>query len=137
MGVLDSYSNTITQEAYISPGQTVGVKFEVTNIGAAASPAWTFSAAMPGYAASTYTSPLQAPLSVGQSVELTVGFGNSSAYQQSELSTVTINVDPGNSILEQRKDNNIATGELQINPPTYYYQNYNSYSGNNSVPVTY
>ncbi|MDD4988883.1 MAG: CARDB domain-containing protein [Candidatus Pacebacteria bacterium] len=131
VGVLDPYTGAFTPTGQILSNQRVAVQFEVSNIGGGATGPWTFSANLPSYTDSFYSSGYEPSLAPGDRIVLTIGFdnitsNNSYNYNYSSYPTyypsanynapVTITLDQNNRIRELNENNN----SLHISIPVVY-----------------
>lgn len=87
------------------------VRFEITNVGTMATKEWRFNVVLPTFPSYIFHSDTQQPLLPGDRIEYMIAFD--SIERQSE-GTITINVDPTNSINEPNKSNNIIKGVVKI-----------------------
>ena len=147
-GILDPSTGTLTPQSQVQPGQRVGVRFEVSNLGNTATGQWTFRATLSGVSASTYYSQFQPSLAPGERNTFIVGFdisqnvygrqqygpysgNNYDPYNTSQNATINIVVDPYLSIAEARRDNNTSSIIIPIPYNSNYNNNYIYYGTNN------
>ena len=128
VGLLNGNSLTTTQNQF-SSSDMVGVRFEVRNDGDADTGMWYFTATLPSISTPTYSSNTQTSLKPGESIIFTLGFTN---LTNQNISTITINVDPQNTVTETSEANNIVTTTITN---LSYYNNNNYY--NNSTNGCY
>ncbi len=127
VGLLNNGVNLITPQNQFHAQDMVGIKFEVRNDGDAATGPWSFAATLPSLSTPIYNSPTQISLRPGESIIFTLGFSNLTAQ---EISTLTINVDPQNTVNEKAEYNNIITATItNLDYRSNYYNNYNYSTG--------
>jgi hypothetical protein len=73
-GYIDPGSGALLMNRPPQPGDTVGVEFDIANVGGSASGSYTFAAHLPTTAAYTYNSPAQRSLAPGEHVVSTLRF---------------------------------------------------------------
>lgn len=94
----------------ISTSQRPAFRFIVTNNGTTASGAWSYKADLPSRTDTTYTSGTLDSLNAGASAEFTIGFDN--IYRIGD-NTITVTVDPANSVQETNEFNNAVSGIIR------------------------
>ena len=125
IGLLNNGTNIISNQSQFSYSDMVGIKFEVRNDGDVATGPWSFTASLPSLSTPIYNSNAQISLKPGESIIFTLGFTNLTNLY---TGTITINVDPSNSVVESNKYNNALTTTI-INSSynsNYYNNNYNN-----------
>jgi hypothetical protein len=120
VGTVDKTTGVFMQSSTISANDSVGIRFQVENIGDTASGQWTFSAVLPSNTMPSYTSNTQASLNPGDRIQYTLGFDNPS---QAGTLTASITVDPSNYLNEISKDNNYLSVPITIVGTAYNYGN--------------
>jgi hypothetical protein len=91
-------------------GEKVAVRFQVTNVGGTAIPAWAWRADLSGSTYNTYTAS-EAGLAPGASARIIVGFDTFNYG----VSTLTITADSNNMIFEPNEANNTSAVTLNVN----------------------
>ncbi|MDO8481760.1 MAG: CARDB domain-containing protein [bacterium] len=104
VGVIEPISGNIIPRKPTSPNDLVAVRFTVANHGNTSSGPWYFTAQLPTTSAYTYTSPVQASLTPGSSIENMLRFTNASSEGM-----FTVSVDPSNQVNESNEDDNFAS----------------------------
>ena len=107
-GVLDPMSgNTFLREP-TSQNDLVAVRFTIVNHGNTSTGPWYFTAQLPISAGNnTYTSPMQAPLAPGSSIENMLRF----TYAIPRGAFI-VSVDPANQVNESNENNNYASTNI-------------------------
>lgn len=105
IGVVDPTTKEIIPTKIASRTSKIGVRFAVENIGTKTSQPWVFNAVLPTSPRYTYLPEFQPPLKPGERIEYTLSFTRSVAADN----TVTITVDPAETLPEATKTNNVAT----------------------------
>lgn len=102
-GVIDS-AGVYIKASSISRQQKGAVRFVVENLGTKTVDNWTFNAVLPTMPMHIFSAPMQPTLGPGDKIEYTLGFDqvDGSATQN----TLTLNVDPANSIWNEVSENN-------------------------------
>lgn len=108
VGVIDPYSgNTFLREP-ASQNDAVAVKFVIANHGNASTGSWYFTAQLPMSAGNNmYTSPMQAPLAPGSSIENMLRFTYAIPG-----GLFVVSVDPANRVNESNENNNYASTNI-------------------------
>ncbi len=106
-GTVDMFGQ-FTANSYPRIGQKAAARFQVTNVGGATAPAWSWRADLSGSTYNTYST-TEAALAPGQSTRIIVGFDTFNYG----ASTLTITADSSNQVYEANESNN--TGSVTIN----------------------
>lgn len=104
-GLIDDSTGEFQPAAAVTRLQQAGVVFDVTNIGAAVSDQWRFSTNLPTFAG-LFTSDPQPALAPGERIRFTIGFRY---LILSGPNAVVFTLDPGNSIRDANRSNDVAT----------------------------
>ncbi len=110
-GILNSDTNEFTEKESILVTDRGGIFFEVINLGTKTSEKWKFNTVLPTTPAYTFNSDEQEQLAPGDRIEFTLGFDN--VVHETE-GTITINIDPGNTLDEVTRDNNTTQTIIKI-----------------------
>ena len=105
MGVIDPVTKMIIPAKVMSRTSKAGVRFVVENIGTKTSAPWVFNAVLPTSPRYTYLPEFQPPLKPGERIEYTLTFDRI----VEDNNTITITVDPAETLPEATKANNKAT----------------------------
>lgn len=121
-----TYTTTAPADLAISNVLTSNtqVGFTVSNIGGRSSGVWSFTYTTPTNPKETFASPLQLSLAPGQSIRYTLTFASKDSGSQS----ISIVVDPTNTVSESSEANNIST----VTMTGAAYGNNNGGSSNNN-----
>jgi hypothetical protein len=113
-GVVNRSTGAYTPASSVQSSDRAGVRFEVENIGSAATSAWQFRAQLPTTDVSNinYVSNTQASLNPGEKTTFTIAFENVAARGNNP---VTITLDANNTINEPNEVNNTATANVVRN----------------------
>ena len=133
-GIIDPASNQFFQTSYAGQNDTIGIKFEVKNVGTNVTGPWKLRLNMPSRTTPYYDSEYQVSLKQGEGMEYTASFNNPISQG---INTAYITVDPLNDIDESIESNNSLTVPIKINGTSYSYNsnyNYGSYNANPSLP---
>lgn len=106
-GVIDRITGDIVPRPVTSANDLVAVSFDITNVGAASSGPWYFSAELPTIPHYAYTSPEQSSLPPGAHIENMLRFTRAVPG-----GTFSVTVDPSNRIDESSKGNDAASWNL-------------------------
>jgi hypothetical protein len=113
-GVINRSTNVFTQTLTVNSADRVGVRFEVTNTGTAATGGWRFKATLPttDTTNANYFSDVQPSLQPGEKATFTIGFEN---IQFQGANVAVIVADQDNSIVELNETNNGASVTITRN----------------------
>ena len=108
VGVIDPQSGALIPRAPLSPSETVGLEFDIANVGGSATGNWYFTASLPaGYAPYLYTSPLQISLRPGEHIVNVLRF-----VPNMRPGTITITADPQGRVYDANRSNNTISQQL-------------------------
>lgn len=110
IGVIDKITNVFTPTTTLKVSDRIAVKFEVENIGTAASGDWYFSAVLPTYPMFIFQSESQQTLNPGDKIEYTIGFDQAEPDVDGRF---LVNVDPNSALAEASETNNMATATIR------------------------
>ncbi len=108
IGVL--VDGSLVEKTIFKPGDTVVVRFDVTNHGTKVAKAWTFAAVLPSSPVFTYTSDAQEDLYAGATAHLTMTFDKLA----SGTGIVSISVDAAQAIKESSEANNGVSRQIVV-----------------------
>jgi hypothetical protein len=108
IGVL--VDGSLVEKTIFKPGDTVVVRFDVTNHGTKVAKAWTFAAVLPSSPVFTYTSDPQEDLYAGATAHLTMTFDKLA----SGTGIVSISVDAAQAIKESSEANNGVSRQIVV-----------------------
>ncbi len=108
VGVL--VDGSLVEKTIFKPGDTVVVRFDVTNHGTKVAKAWKFSAVLPSNPVFTYASEAQEDLYAGATAHLTMTFDKLA----SGTGIVSINVDATQTIKESSEANNGVSRQIVV-----------------------
>lgn len=108
IGVL--VDGSLVEKTIFKPGDTVVVRFDVTNHGTKVARAWSFSAVLPSNPVFTYTSEAQEDLYAGATAHLTMTFDKLA----SGTGIVSISVDAAQAIKESSEANNGVSRQIVV-----------------------
>ncbi len=115
-GLVDKNSGAFTEKDEIPrdlPSNKRGaIKFVVENIGTKLSGTWAFEAALPTSPSYTYKSAKQDSLYPGDKIEFIIGFDK---LKNADHDDYRIEIDSKNEVKESNENNNVKTGEIDIN----------------------
>ncbi len=95
----------------IPPGAHPAVQFSVANVGTNVTGPWNFGAQIPSYNNTAFASPVEPSLNPGDHTVFTLGFNNAIP---GPAQTITVQVDPTDSITESNEANNSAAAAVTI-----------------------
>jgi hypothetical protein len=108
IGVL--VDGSLVEKTIFKPGDTVVVRFDVTNHGTKVAKAWTFAAVLPSSPVFTYTSDAQEDLYAGATAHLTMTFDKLA----SGTGIISISVDAAQAIKEGSEANNGVSRQIVV-----------------------
>jgi len=117
---ISEVSSSTTTDPFVSTstlrsGMLGVVKFEVRNLGAKESGNWYFNAVLPTLPWHIFTSASQRSLNPGDRIEFTLRFDRAFPDRtDANVGTISIYVDPANSIQELNENNNLERKEVRI-----------------------
>jgi hypothetical protein len=133
-GIIDPASKQFFQTSYAGQNDTIGIKFQVKNIGTNITGIWKLRLNMPSRTTPYYDSEYQVSLKPGEGMEYTASFDNPTTQG---INVAYITIDPLNDISELVENNNSLTIPIKIDGASYSYNNnynYGSYNANPSLP---
>jgi hypothetical protein len=110
IGEIDRTTNVFTATSSVHKSSRGAIKFEVENIGTKNSGSWTFNLVLPTFPRHIYYSKNQQTLLPGDKIEYIIGFD--SIKNDDDPNTITVNIDPTNSVKEGDETNNIVKRNL-------------------------
>ena len=95
----------------IPPGARPAVKFSIANNGTNSTGPWNFIAHIPSINNTVFSSPIEPSLNPGDHTVFTLGFNQAIP---GPAQTITIQVDPNNTVYESNEGNNSASAAVTI-----------------------
>jgi len=130
-GIIDPATKQFVQTSYAGANDTVGIKFEIKNIGTNITGIWKLRLNMPSRTTPYYDSEYQISLKPGDAIEYVASFDNPTTQG---INTAYVTADPLNQIDESIESNNSLTVPIKIDGTSYSYNNNYNYGSSNTNP---
>jgi hypothetical protein len=134
VGIIDPGSKQFFPTNYAGQNDTIGIKFEVKNVGSNVTGPWKLRLNMPSRTTPYYDSDYQVSIRPGDRMEFTATFDNVIAQG---INMAYITADPLNMVSEILENNNSLTVPISVQGTTYSYNNNYSYNNSTSGSAPY